>query len=434
MTAAGSALAACAPEVIKETVTVKETVIVEGTPQVKEVEKVVTVTPPPAADAVVNQMSFPLTGSDVEMFRSMQDAFMEQNPGIDVNVQIEPWKGRDAKMLAYIAAGNPPNCVYFNPDFYPKFLAADGLEPMDGYLEPGFRDDFNSGPLEAVTYDGKTYGLPILTSAYVQLYNKRLADEAGIAELPTTYEGMRGAAEKVHALGDDVWGARLDLGPEKRSSPVTWFIPLLWAWGGEVYNEDGTAVAFDGPEGEGALNYLADYYRDGLVQPAALTGGGLMFSSDQIGFYIQVQNNYAVDEAQANPDMEIGVVPTLENVNKVNFGTVGSYCMLKPNENFDATAKWISFVTSPENTVTILKASGFISPRKSIAPEAYAEGVIVDVAKEAPYMRPEPKHVKAREVLNALNPELEAVFTGEKTAREALDAGAAACNAIIAAG
>jgi ABC-type glycerol-3-phosphate transport system substrate-binding protein len=194
------------------------------------------------------------------------------------------------------------------------------------------------------------------------------------------------------------------------------------------------SVTFDGPEGEGALNYLADYYRDGLVQQAALTGGGLPFSSGQIGFYIQVQNNYAVDETIANPELDIRVLPTLEHVKKINFGTVGTYCMLKPNENYDVTAKWISFITNVPNSITLCKASGNIAPRKSVSPDEYLEGIAIEIAKEAPYMRSEPKHVKAREVLNTMNPELEAVFTGQKTAREALDAAAAACNALIAAG
>jgi ABC-type glycerol-3-phosphate transport system substrate-binding protein len=208
---AGTTLAACAPPVVEE----------------KVVEKMVTATPPPPAEVVIKQMSFPLGQSDVEMFRPIQDAFAEENPGVEVQVQIEPWKGRDAKMLAYIAAGNPPNCVYFNPDFYPKFLSADAVEPLDSYLEPGFRDDFVDGALGAVTYDGKTYGLPVLMAAYTQIFNYSLLEKAGIAELPTSFMGMREAADKVHGLGDDIWGARLDLGPATRCSPVTWFVRHL---------------------------------------------------------------------------------------------------------------------------------------------------------------------------------------------------------------
>jgi maltose-binding protein MalE len=81
--------------------------------------------------------------------------------------------------------------------------------------------------------------------------------------------------------------------------------------------------------------------------------------------------------------------------------------------------------------ITILKASGNISPRKSMSPADYLSGIMAEVAKEAPYMRSEPKHVKAREVLNTLNPELQAVFAGTKTARQALDDAAKACNALL---
>lgn len=386
----------------------------------------------PAKKVKITMWGFPLGSDDVAMFRPMQQAFTNKNPNIEVAVQIEPWAGREQKMLAAIAAGNPPDCVYLNPDFYPKFVASDALAPIDDFLEKGFRDDYLPGPLEAVTHGGKTYGLPVLTSAYTQIYNKALVEKAGITEIPSTFDTFSAAVKKVHNPSAGIWGVRFDLGTQVRSSLVTTFVPFLWAAGGEMYSEDGKKVTFDGPEGEVALDYMVSFYRDKLVQEANLTGGGLPFTSGQVGFELQVANNYLLTYAEANPDLEIGITPTLKEKKQVGFGTVGSYAVFKKSQNPKEAAQWLASVTSRENTVTILKASGFISPRKSVRAEEYCSGPSLEAAAQAQYMRPEPKHVKSREVLAAMQPEAEAAVNGTKSVKEALQAAAKACNALLA--
>ena len=383
-----------------------------------------------AEDVQVVMWAFPLTGDDGVMFRPMQDAFTEANPSISVEVQIEPWNGRETKMLAALASGNAPNAVYLNPDFYPKFVDADELVALDELLEGGFRDDYLEGPLSAVTYDNKTYGLPILTSAYTQAFNRTLIEEAGIGDLPTDWVSFRAAIETVHDPDNGIWGARYDL---NRPSPVTTFVPFLRMAGGSQFTEDGTDIAFDGEAGLEALDYLVGFYRDGLVQQSNINGGGIPFSSGQIGFLIQTENNTLKQTLLDNPELDVWVTPVLTNKVQTNFGTVGSYAAFSQAENHEETAQWLSFVTNPENTLTILQASGFISPRASIAPEQYAEGVFAEVASLAPFMRSEPKHVKAREIMAAQQPEFEAAYLGSKTVEQAMADAAVAAREILAA-
>jgi multiple sugar transport system substrate-binding protein len=413
MAVGASALAACAP--------VASPGVAESTGEQASAD--------PGMQGEITMLAFPLTQDDVTMFRPMQDAFQAENPGVTVNVQIDPWDGRENKMIAALAAGNPPDCVYLNPDFYPRFVNSDVLVALDEYLDDGAMDDFLPGPIAAVTYDGNTYGMPILTSAYTQAYNKRILEEAGVTELPTTWESFRAAVEAVHDPAAGVWGAMLAL---NRPSTVTTFVPFLRMAGGEQFTADGSDVAFDGPEGEEALDYLVSFYRDGLVQESNINGGGLPFSSGMIGFMIQSENRAVKIAMDDNPDLEIGVVPALEYREKSNFGTVGSYAVFKPAQHPEVAAKWLAYVTNPENTLTIIKTSGFISPRASITPDEYAEGVFADIAAQAQYMRSEPKHIKAREVMAAQMPEFEAAYLGSKSVQDALRDSAAAARRIMA--
>jgi multiple sugar transport system substrate-binding protein len=382
-----------------------------------------------AENVQIVMWAFPLTSDDTVLFQPMQQAFTEANPSIEVQVQIEPWNGRENKMVAALAAGNPPNAVYLNPDFYPKFVNGEELVALDEFMDGDFRDDFLEGALSAVTYENKTYGLPILTSAYTQAFNRDLVEAAGIEELPTDWISFRAAVEAVHDPDSGVWGARYDL---NRPSTVTTFVPFLRMAGGDQFTEDGSDIAFDSEAGLEALDYLVGFYRDGLVQESNINGGGIPFSSGQVGFLIQTENNALKQTLLDNPDMNVWVTPVLTYKEQSNFGTVGSYAIFAQSENHEATAKWLAFLTNPENTLTILQASGFISPRASITPDQYAEGVFAEIASYAPLMHSEPKHVFAREVMAAQVPEFEAAYLGNKTVEQAIADAATAARAILA--
>ena len=78
------------------------------------------------------------------------------------------------------------------------------------------------------------------------------------------------------------------------------------------------------------------------------------------------------------------------------------------------------------------QGSGFISPRESISPDEYATGVFAEISAQAPFMRPEPKHVKAREVMAAQQPEFEAAYLGSKSVEEAMQAAAEGARQVLA--
>src|SRR5688572_17331537 len=90
----------------------------------------------------ITMWGFPLTQDDQVMFAPILEAFHAENPNIRVTVQIEAWDGRENKMLAALAAGNPPDAVYLNPDFYPKFVEAESVVSLTPYLDSDAMADF----------------------------------------------------------------------------------------------------------------------------------------------------------------------------------------------------------------------------------------------------------------------------------------------------
>ena len=72
-------------------------------------------------------------------------------------------------------------------------------------MTPEFKGRFIETFMSPSTIDGKLYGLPVAASARAMYYNKDLLAKAGVREPPATWDALIEAAEKVKALGGDVY-------------------------------------------------------------------------------------------------------------------------------------------------------------------------------------------------------------------------------------
>ncbi len=109
------------------------------------------------------------------------------------------------KLNALVAANETPDCfivspgpnldVYVNPG-----VAAD----LTDYLkQDGWMDTFNGGEgaFSQQTYDGKIYAVPLNIAAACVFYNTEMFENAGISTMPTDWNGMLDACQKLQDAG-----------------------------------------------------------------------------------------------------------------------------------------------------------------------------------------------------------------------------------------
>ncbi len=140
------------------------------------------------------------------------------------------------------------------------FMANDPIEEQDG-ISPGM--------IEAMTYKGNVYGIPIRHATNGLIYNEALLEEAGITELPKTFAELIEMAKQVHhtsADGTEVFGFANHSG----DSP-TFLLNLAMANGKQVLAPDYTLNA-DTPEYLATLNMLKDLYDNGGLSPNFIGG------------------------------------------------------------------------------------------------------------------------------------------------------------------
>jgi len=95
------------------------------------------------------------------------------------------------KMVALFVRKMPADCCYVRDDDLAEWLEAGWLRSYEDL--PGIEqhsDDFFAYNLEAMTYDGKRYGLPYYTDFTVWIYNERMLESAGFQAAARTLEEL----------------------------------------------------------------------------------------------------------------------------------------------------------------------------------------------------------------------------------------------------
>jgi len=187
-------------------------------------------------------------------------------------------------------------------------------------------------------------------------YNKDLFDAAGVA-YPTnawTWADEKAAAEKL--TKGDVFGDY---------QPISYyeFYKTLVQAGGSFLNADGTAVAFNSPEGIAAARWLVD--KSGSVMPTAEQGAGTpdydtgLFKSGKLAmWHTGIWMFGALADGPANWD--IAVEPgSAQQASAVFSNAVG---VSATSEHKDAAQKFAEFLTASEIMVDVRLNSGWELP------------------------------------------------------------------------
>ena len=366
------------PQVIKETVVVKEevekTVVVkeevEKTVVVKEeVEKTVEV---PAERTKVVFWHIFGSGPSRDAFDQIVSDFNLTNPKYIVEpVYAEFWT-YEQKLLADIAAGTPPDVVMTDMTRAGQRAEANQILPLDEYINA---DKFDMSVFweygqKDVVYKGQTWGIPYGPDTRVLFYNKAHFAEVGLDpnKPPTTWDELWEYAHKLD-IGEGADLKRVGFNPWWGNS---WVLPLLYTTGVELVNPEGPTFNFTDPKVlETAQWYKkwVDYYgKENLDLFASGFGTGAQdpFMSGQVSMIIQVQA-YIDDLLTYAPDLDWGVALIPAHTTPASWGA--GFDLEIPNgaKNPDGAWEFIKYLTSYDVAVKFSAASGWMPGRKDAA-------------------------------------------------------------------
>lgn len=291
-----------------------------------------------------------------------------------VDLQFVPGGELVQKYATSAAGGSAPDMLSLDLIFTPSFAAAGQLEDLTTMAQglPYF-DQLSKAHVEAGTYDGRIYGLPMSADASVLVWNKKLFEQAGLdpEKGPTNFAEIEEYAGKVNALGGDVRGFYF-AGACGGCNAFT-FMPLVWASGGDILVDGGTKATLDTPQMRDAIALYRSMIEKGYVPESAQTDAGANFfggfASGNIG--LSPSGAFAIGAlAKDFPEIDYGVsfLPGKDG-GQSSFAGGDNFVVTAGRDKLPAVTEFLDFVYSLEGQ-TIMAGFGSLPTRQDVAAEA----------------------------------------------------------------
>jgi multiple sugar transport system substrate-binding protein len=194
----------------------------------------------------------PFTGPDGPFMGQLVDAFNEANPNIVVTMTTQ--SDYYTQLSTAAASGTLPDVAIVHADQIATQVYRNILRSIDAVVEEaGINgEDFPEAVWNAGEVNDLRYSIPLDIHPMTMFVNMDLLAEAGFDAAPVTGEEF---AEMAGALtAGDNNGFMITAGFPIRQI----FEMMLYQYGGTSFNEDGTEVAWNSPEGVMAAQWLLD--------------------------------------------------------------------------------------------------------------------------------------------------------------------------------
>lgn len=362
-------------------------------------------------------VSTDLADEQKKVFDDMAAEFKKTYPNATIVFEEIPWSGREEKMLAALATNEGPDIFYLIPDMMTQFADKEVLAPVDELLGQDFDySDFSATSIEAVTYKGHKYGLPMLREVQTMFYNTDILTEIGgsVDNLPKTMGDFNQLADAAVAKG---YYARTFEGGNTLNATL---YPYIWAFGGDIIgandeiliNSSNSVKAWE----EIKRQYDAKYFpADSItsIDQSSIFLEGNSLSSFSSAYMLTLM------EGQGMENYVIG--PPIDNV---TFGVTGMFVVSAKSANAEKAAELLSVMTNTEHQKAFNTLTNYIPSRTSALGIHDSNPAMKELAQYVGLAKPGVIHSTARVFMANVAAQMQAMLEGSMTPQEAADAAA----------
>lgn len=280
------------------------------------------------------------------------EAFEKENPGCKIRNEQITWGNGLDKIVVAMANGRAPDICEIGSTWMGKFMGEGALiDVTDKFsdLKPEFI------MWEPATWKGRLYGMPWLAGTRVLFYNRQMFAEVGLNpdQPPLTWAEFLSAAQKLHNPAQGRYGFGMNAG--EGHILYKKFMPFVWGNGGRILDENGSFI-FDSPATREALQFYLELKKYSYSEKQDLLDEA--FKRGTLGMAISGSWNFARYPKDA-PNLDFGVAvlpkPAADKGFSTSFLGGEILVLFKTCKNPDLAAKFIRFLTRPENTLPITK-------------------------------------------------------------------------------
>jgi multiple sugar transport system substrate-binding protein len=382
-------------------------------------------------------------GADYDtFFKAAADKFSKQYKDYDVKVKVEvvASEQRDELLNVKLNGGTPPDIFFENTFAMGDYAHRGALVPLNDIVDDAAKKDIDNKYWESVTFGKDVYFYPFSHMPGTLAYNADMFKAAGLDQYIGSENDIKTWTLKdyetiLNALKNDLpkdkYPNAYPMGLYALNNQGdTWNLAYLRMFGNKFFDKKGNLV-IDDKNGAEAAKWLKKTYDAGLTNPGAESVSSndvnAMFQNQKLA--ISFTNSVLFNNAKA--DMTAGKAPKFdirlanipsESGNPLTFTYVSGAAVFNTEDKtrIKVSKDFVKFFsTDPE----LVKASkNGVPVRTSVANEFKSQNpLFAAYDKNAEYLfnftGSVPGYSQLRQVLY---PELQAIYTGQKTPAQAM--------------
>ena len=187
-----------------------------------------------------------------------QEAFNKEHENINLTVEVVSWNDIYTVVNTRISGNTAPDIL--NIDVFADYQADGLLLPAKDYVSEETYAKMYPAFLEQSNIDGTIWAIPDLASARAMYYNVDILEAAGV-EVPTTWDELKAACEKIKAYDSSIYPWGIDMTTDEGQAAFAYYI---WNNGGDFTDADGNWTLNSDANVE-AIEYAIDLVNSGLT-------------------------------------------------------------------------------------------------------------------------------------------------------------------------
>lgn len=358
--------------------------------------------------------------------RGIMDDFEAKNPGIKVTLVSGPYSSTRDQIVVGAASGTLSDVVGLDGAWVNGLSKQGAIASLDELMDNAKYD--RSQITDIVKVDGKSVMFPLASFVYPVFVNLDLAKAAGVETMPSTRSEFAEAAKKMTDASKNQYGWVLPLSLQSPGGIQNDVMSWVWASGASMMKDGKPDLENEAVVG--TLDYIQSLNKDGVISPGIFAKK----EQDKVEEFVNGRVGMMVDSLahvnlirERNPDLKFGIsaLPAVDGYTGKRGMPYASWGIgvSEGSEHKNEAWKLVEFLMSAEVNGRLVSIANAFPGNVNAKPDFVAgDPVFAEAFKIFQSGYPANEFVGlpvAEELMRDMNVEVQKMFDGGQTAKEA---------------
>jgi arabinogalactan oligomer/maltooligosaccharide transport system substrate-binding protein len=354
-------------------------------------------------------------GGEKAAFEKVVENFNKANAGkIKATTLAVPYDAFADKITAAVPRGKGADVFIFAQDRLGGWIVADNtVEPLDFFLDDKIKGRYLKATMDAMTYQGNIYGLPLNFKVITMIYNKKLVPNPPKTTAELVAQAKKNTNVQAGKFGLAYW-----------YSDFYYHAALMNGFGGGVFGPNRKPTV-NSPQNVKSLDYLVGWKKQGFLPAEPSTALiTTLFNSGKAP--IVFSGPWFLGEVAKDVDYGLAPLPTISEAGNKPMRpwiTVEGVYVAKPSKNKDAAFEFLKYVTDvPAGKVLALEGRQTPANKGVYAdPQVANDPILKAFRQQVDVAVPMPNLPEMSMVWSPVTTAMNTIVQGTATPKQAMD-------------